>query len=135
MELIKISILKISDGGLNIYSNLAKKLLKAFAMSRGLMIFSVLSTIALGIVRLQLFEEISLFLPFHLFLGMILSWKNLVKLNCLLFFKAWINIYALLVSYMGSTFLQGSSNSITFGKEQFLIDMDVLKPELSKGYL
>ena len=49
---------------------LVKKLLKALAMSDGLVIVSLLTVIPVAKLLLKLFEDIIFFIPFHVFLGL-----------------------------------------------------------------
>ena len=46
---------------------LAKWLLKALAMSGGLVTVSLITVIAVGKICLKLFEDIIFFIPFHIF--------------------------------------------------------------------
>ena len=64
--MLEASVLS-DDGGLDIYSNFSKKLLKAIGMSDGSVIVSLLTVIAVGKIWLKLFEDIIFFIPFHIF--------------------------------------------------------------------
>ena len=61
-------------------ATLAKWLLKALAMTGGLVIVSLLTVIAVGKWWLELFEDMTFFIPLHIFFRpLMFSWKNLVK--------------------------------------------------------
>ena len=72
-------------------ATLVKQLLKALAISDGLVIASLLTVIAVGEIWLKLFEDIIFCVPFHMFLGLFLKKSGKVKSVSFFFLIVLIN--------------------------------------------